>query len=88
MQNLHPAFQQALSGFAPPSPLTEYHKALSRFDWQYQFSDDPMVYARGAQSLIELHKMQMELDPTGEIWNSYPGSQGHGAPFPRITEGV
>jgi hypothetical protein len=86
MQNVNPILQQALAAFSPPSPLAEYHKALQSFDWQYAFSDDYLVFARGVNALEKLHAIQTKVDPTGEIWNSYPGSKGHGAPFPRITE--
>lgn len=86
MNNVHPVFQQALASMAPASPLTEYHKALAAFDWQFEFSDEHAVWARGVNSLARLHRMQRELDPTGEIWNSYPGAHFHGAPRPMVVE--
>lgn len=87
MNNVHPILQQGLAGIAPPSPLTEYHKALASMDWQFEHSDEHAVWARGSNALARLHRMQRDLDPTGEIWMSYPGARGHGAPLPRVRVG-
>lgn len=88
MHNAHPVMQQALAAIAPASPLTQYHQALAAFDWQFEHSDEHAVWARGHNALSRLHKLQRELDPTGEIWLSYPGAHGHGAPQPRVAEVV
>lgn len=71
MQNLHPVMQQALAPFAPPTALTEYHAALSRFDWGFELSDDARRVERTRDALIELLKMQREVDKDGSIWMSY-----------------
>lgn len=88
MNNVHPILQQALAGVAPTSPLTEYHKALSAFDWQFEFADDHQRWASGNNSLSRLHRMQREIDADGAIWMSYPGAHKHGAPQPRVCEVV
>lgn len=69
-----------------PSPLAAYRAALAKFDWQYDFCDDQQRWADGNNALARLRAMQREVDPTGEIWMSYPGAHGHGAPAPRIQE--
>jgi hypothetical protein len=84
MTNVHPLIQAAIAPMAPASALTEYHAALKSFDWNYDFSDDQQRWANGSNALARLRKMQAELDTTGEIWMSYPGAQGHGAPAPRV----
>ncbi len=86
MHNAHPVMQQALVAIAPASPLTKYHQALAAMNWQFEFSDDHQQWATGNNMLSRLHKLQRELDPTGEIWLSYPGAHGHGAPQPRVAE--
>jgi len=85
MQAAHPIFQQALAPFAPPSLLTKYHQALQAFDWQFEFSDDHDVWARGTNALARLRRMQREVDPDGSIWRSYPQSRQHGAPQPVLA---
>lgn len=87
MNNLHPIFQQALAPWAPrpaTDALGEYREALARFDWQYEFSDEHRVWAKGTNDLARLRKMQRELDPTGEIWMACAGAQKHGAPQPFV----
>lgn len=88
MNNINPIMQAAVAPFAPPSPLNAYHAALSKFDWDFDARDDHSRWAEGHNALARLRKMQAELDPTGEIWMSYPGACGHGAPQPRVKEVV
>lgn len=86
MTNVHPLLQAAIAPLAPASPLTEYHAALKAFDWNYDFADSHERWAKGNNALARLRAMQREVDPTGEIWMSHPGAQGHGAPAPRVQE--
>lgn len=65
-----------------PEALAAYRHALASFDFQYAFSDDHSVWQRGTNALARLHRMQLALDPTGEIWMSTRGAKGHGAPRP------
>ena len=67
-----------------PTRLEAYVAALRSFDWQFQFSDDHTVWARGNNALARLHKMQRSIDPDGIIWMNTPGARGHGAPGPQI----
>lgn len=66
--------------------IAAYHAALAKFDWDFDTRDDHQRWAEGHNALARLRKMQAEVDPTGEIWMSYPGARGHGAPAPRIQE--
>lgn len=66
----------------PPEALAAYRAALASFDWQYAMADDHTRWARGTNALARLHKMQLALDPDGEIWLATPGARGHGAPHP------
>lgn len=66
--------------------LAEYRAALANMDWQFEFTEDHRRWATGTNDLARLHKMQRELDPTGEIWLATPGARGHGAPRPRVLE--
>jgi hypothetical protein len=64
----------------------QYEDALKQFDWMHEFSDSNEVARRGREALKELHVMQAELDPTGELWLQHSGGR-HGAPLPRVAEG-
>jgi hypothetical protein len=90
MLSLHPAIAAALVAVAPPSSfchkLAAYHDLLSNLDWQYQFSDEHRIVKRGEELVARAHLLQAEVDPTGEIWNSYSGSRMHGAPQPKVVE--
>ena len=68
--------------------LQAYKALLESMNWQFEFSDEHAVWARGSNALARLHRMQRELDPSGEIWMSYPGAHKHGAPQPRVCEVV
>ena len=87
MNNLHPVFAQALAPFAPPAimPIETYKRALSCFDWQFEFSDDGSAVRRARAALELLRKQQTELDPSGEIWNQYRGDT-FGTPAPRVVQ--
>lgn len=88
MNNLHPIMQQALAPFAPRTELTEYHAALSRFDWAFELSDDAERVARVRRDLAELLAMQRKVDQDGEIWMSYLPSGCFTAPRPAVwTDG-
>lgn len=52
------------------STVQGYKSLLGRHDWHYGRSDDPKRYRAGQSSISELHRMRMQLDPTGSIWNS------------------
>lgn len=88
MNDLHPLIAHALVAVAPPQSfvhkLSAYHDLLSMLDWQYQFSDDPLIFKRGQQLVDRAHALQAEVDPSGEIWTSYSGSRLHGAPQPKV----
>lgn len=88
MNDLHPAIAHALVAIAPPDSfvrkLSAYHDLLSMLDWQYQFIDDDLIFKRRQQLVDRAHLLQAEVDPTGEIWMSYPGSRLHGAPQPKV----
>lgn len=90
MNNLHPAIASALVSIAPPDShchkLAAYHDLLSMMDWQYQFSDDPLIWKKGEEKVARARLLQAEVDPTGELWMSYSGSRMHGAPKPVVRE--
>ena len=92
MNDLHPAIAHALVAIAPPQSfvhkLAAYHDLLSMLDWQYQFSDDPLIVKRGQKLVDRAHELQTEVDPSGDIWTSYRGASLHGAPQPKLGEHV
>jgi len=47
-------------------------------------SDDSHTRNRAKAKLADLWKMQAEVDPTGEIWLSTPGSKQMTAPAPKV----
>jgi hypothetical protein len=66
--------------------MVEYRAALAGMDWQFEFCDEHAKWAAGTNALARLHRMQRELDPSGDIWLSFPGALSHGAPRPHITQ--
>lgn len=66
--------------------MAQYRAALAAMDWQFEHTDEHRRWANGTNALARLHRMQREVDPTGEVWLSYPGAQTHLAPQPRILE--
>jgi hypothetical protein len=76
----------AQSGREQPSELTQYRAALAAMDWQFEFSDEHARWAAGTNALARLHRLQRELDPSGDIWMQTPGAHGHGAPSPNIAQ--
>ena len=58
--------------------LKRYMRQLSSFDWQFEYSDDYSVVLRGKETLAQLQKAQVRIDPTGEIWLQFmPGDCRH-----------
>lgn len=51
--------------------LKRYMRQLSSFDWQFEYSDDYSVVLRGKETLAQLQKAQVRIDPTGEIWMQF-----------------
>lgn len=66
--------------------MAQYRAALAAMDWQFEHTDEHRRWVNGTNALARLHRMQREVDPTGEIWLSYPGAHTHLAPQPRILE--
>jgi len=49
----------------------EYVSALIRFDWTYEFSDDPGVRVQGDSERAALLMKQRELDPDFKLWDRH-----------------
>ena len=69
-----------------PDPLAQYRAALAAMDWQFEHTDEHRRWAAGTNALARLHRMQRQLDPSGEIWMQTPGAHTHGAPKPCLLE--
>ena len=68
--------------------MAQYRAALAAMDWQFEHTDEHRRWANGTNALARLHRMQREVDPTGEVWLSHPGAQTPLAPKPQILETV
>lgn len=68
--------------------LAAYHDLLASFDWQFAFADERARWKSGLAALDRLTILQLEVDPTGDIWMSYPGAQQQGAPHPVVKGGA
>jgi hypothetical protein len=57
--------------FAPDTIVTpqQYRAMLERFDFTYEYSDDPRVWREGNAAYAALRPIQEALDPDREIWN-------------------
>lgn len=82
MSNLHPIFEQITRGMQQSAAWSEYVAGLSRFDWQYMFSDDRLIYSHWLAEHRRLSEMQRDLDPDGTTWERFRRDGGNGAPFP------
>ena len=53
------------------TPAHDYIHALTRMDWQYQFSDDQRIWRQGTSDYAALQQMQRQHDAEYIIWNRY-----------------
>ena len=49
----------------------KYRESLATHDWQYDYSDDYSVWARGKSQRAAILDMRKNIDPEGKIWNEY-----------------
>jgi hypothetical protein len=63
--------------------MDEYTRMLNRFDWFFEYSDDPSQVRRAREELVTMYKLQEKFDPSGEVWNHYKPSGQVSVPQPR-----
>ena len=73
--------------------LTAYIKALSAFDYYYQYSDDHRVWTRGDRQATSIRDMKDQLnarhDGLGDnIWEDYVSYMDKGGSFPQVEDYV
>lgn len=51
--------------------LHEYYEMLDSFDWFYQMSDDPAVYAKRNSQLEAFRKMSGHSPEHAKLWSSF-----------------
>ena len=56
--------------------MSAYIEALKAMDWQFQFSDDQVVWRQGTSDYAALRETQRRYDPGYSIWNQY-APKGH-----------
>lgn len=61
-------FTVVYGGIGALTPI-EYSISLAKHDWDFDFSDDPSVWARGNEQRKKLKAAQKELDADCAIWN-------------------
>lgn len=85
--HVHPVMAGILNSFVtPPTVLPskeDYIRALQRFDWSFEFSDDGDYVRDTRAKFAELHKMQQLHDPDGSIWRTHQPA-AHGVPGPIV----
>lgn len=78
MSSVHPLIAGILDQSAQlPAQVrrAEYVSRLIRMDWQFEFADDARPYRAGRDELMALRQLQIELDPTAQLWNRHVPAQ-------------
>lgn len=63
--------------------LAKYHKALQAMDWHYMFKAG-RAHRAGRAACTRALVLQMEVDPSGEIWMARQEAQRLGSPPARV----
>jgi hypothetical protein len=51
--------------------VIDYIQKLRRHDWDFEFSDDHMVWHRGTEERNELRRLAAIFDPYLLLWNTW-----------------
>lgn len=64
-----------MSGFSKQEVSSDdihfYKRDLAKFDWGYQYTNDPIAVNDAKRALRSLLEKQKKFDPSGKIWKQY-----------------
>jgi len=68
--------------------LTEFHKDLNSHDWNYQYSDDHDVWARGNRERVRLQRICDESPEHRQLYLAFINQRAAGNLSPALSDCV